>query len=256
MKKLSFMLLALLAVTLFTSCNKEDEQTNKYTYATYINNRAIDGDEVVFSQGTIKVELDIINNLLVFNSDYKDVNGKSHTLVSEEMKLQNVVGNICSFNSSSMGLEGFIDKGTGVIWFQYSPDGATQLYSTTDLLYAYTTTSLLNPESNNHGEHQQSAYLFALDATGETCVMKISNFIPNINGAVEASEIQYSGLKLTPTTTGYVITADEAESSYKGFYTITDLNFVVDNQCRNINGSFKCNGLIITVNGSLFETRN
>ena len=57
MKKLSFLLLSLLAVTLFTACGNEDEPVNKQSFTSTINCRAIDGDQVVFSQSSAKVEL-------------------------------------------------------------------------------------------------------------------------------------------------------------------------------------------------------
>ena len=56
MKKLSFLLFSLLAVTLFTACNdNNDEPDNKQTFTSTVNSRAIDGDDVVYSRGTGKV---------------------------------------------------------------------------------------------------------------------------------------------------------------------------------------------------------
>ena len=123
---------------------------------------------------------------------------------------------------------------------------------TTHLLYAYTTTAMNNPDNGNHGSHDQSAYLFALDSRGETCVMQISNFMSNLNGTVDAAEVQYDGLTVTPTATGYKITAATAESNIKGYYTLTDVEFNIYEQCLVFNGSFKCNGLKYNVSGSLF----
>ena len=57
---------------------------------------------------------------------------------------------------------------------------------------------------------------------------------------------------MTPTVTGYKITADEVESNYTGFYKLTDVDFTLDEQCMTINGTFKCNGKDYEVTGHLF----
>ena len=149
-------------------------------------------------------------------------------------------------------LESCFDMATGMLWYSFYKDGYPVI-STSHLLYAYSTTTVINPDNGNHYSHKQSAYLFALDTKGEKCVMKVSNFTPNINGAIEAEELQYDDLTVTPTVNGYTITASEVESSMRGFYTITDLNIVLDAQCRVINGSFKCKDLDFTISGGLFN---
>ena len=260
MKKLSFLMLALLAVTLFTACGNDDEPENKQTFTAPINCRAIDGDQVVFSQGTSKVEVDFTNMKIKFVSDYKDIHGQSHTLTTPDMKLTNVSSSVYEFTSSAgqpgsamiESLGGYIDMATGMMWYTINT-GSGEVVCTSHLLYAYTNTTMTNPDNNNHGTHQRSAYLFVPDAKGETCILQISNFIASLNGAVVAQEVQYQGLTLTPTATGYTITADSVESSYKGYYTLTDVNITLDDQCRVMNGSFKCNDLDFTLSGGLFS---
>lgn len=259
MKKLSFFLLSLLAVTLFTSCNKEDETVSKQSYSSTINCRAIDGDNVVFSQNTAKVELNYTDMTIQFTGDFNDADGNSRSLTTPNMNLTNVNDMVYRFNNTSSStytgidnLTGYIDMSTGMIWYSFD-DGSSRVVSSSQLLYAYTTTTLTNPDNGNHSSHNQSAYLFAIDSKGETCTMKVSNFITNINGSVQATEIQYNNLKVTPTTTGYIITAEEAESSYRGFYTITDLNITLDSQCFVMNGSFKSGDLDFTLSGNLFR---
>ena len=263
MKKLSFLLLSLLAVALFTACNKSDEPENKQVVTMTINSRAIDGDDVVFSQSSAKVELNYSDMLIKFTADYKDVDGISHSITTPDMKMSRVSSSSTLYEfvsdsgnqpGSNIGesLGGFIDLATGVMWYTINT-GSTQVISTSHLLYAYSTTTITNPANGNHGDHQQSAYLFALDSKGQTCIMSISNFMSNLNGAVDASEVQYNDLTLTPTAAGYIVTADEVESSnYKGFYTLTDVHFNLNGQCQVVTGSFKCNDLEYTVSGTLF----
>lgn len=256
MKKLSFFLLSLLAVTLFTSCNKEDETVSKQSYTSTINCRAIDGENVVFSQNTAKVELNYTDLTIQFTVDYRDASGAIHNLTTPAMKMTQKSGMIYSFNHAggaqqAGSLEGYINLSTGLMWYTLN-NGDQQIVSTTHLLYSFVPTTVTNPDNGYSYNHQQSEYLFAPDAKGETCVMSISNFIPNIAGTVEVSKIDYSGLKLTPTATGYVITASEVEpTNFHGNYVISDLNITLDSQCRLIDGSFKCKDLEFKIAGNL-----
>lgn len=255
MKKLSFMLLALLAVTMFTACGNDDEPENKQTVSMTINNRAIiDANQVVFSQSTAKVDINYTDMVIQFNTEYKDANEHTHSITTPTMKLANEGGTVYSFGKGSNDVSGYIDFATGMTWFIIN-DNAGTVVSTTQLLYAYSTTTVTNPDNGNHFSHEQSAYLFALDSKCEKCTMQISNFIPNIAGSVEASEIQFNDLTVTATATGYTITAAEAESSYKT-YTITDLNINLSNQCQVINGSFKCKDLEFAITGKVFPNLN
>ncbi len=264
MKKTFIYLFALLAVLMFASCSDNDDPVNKQTFTSTINTRAIEGDAVVFSQGSASVEVNFTDMTIQFTSDYNDANGHSHSISTPVMQMASAVGTVYTFNSGATSaaasvddLSGSIDMATGMMWYTFTIDGSTTVVSTTHLLYAYTTTTITNPENGNTGENNASAYLFALNATGQTCIMKISNFISSLGtGAIDAAELQYNDLTVTPTVTGYVITADEVESSYKGFYTLTDVHFELDDQCRVIEGSFKCSGLEFKVNGDLYPKAN
>ena len=262
MKKTVIFLFALMAVTVFTACNKSDEPENKQVVNMTINSRAIDGDQVLFSQGNAKVELNYSDMLIKFTADYKDTDGISHTITTPDMKMTPISSSVYEFRTNfdnqlggttGESFAGYIDMNTGVTWYTIH-SGSMEVICTTHLLYAYATTTMTNPDNGNHSSHERSAYLFYLDSKGETCIMSISNFISTLNGSVDAAEVQYKDLDITvtPTTTGYIVTADEVESNYKGYYTLTDVHFVLNDQCQVIEGSFKCNDLEYTVSGTLF----
>ena len=258
MKKYFFYLFALMTLVMFTACNDNGEPENKQTFTATINTRAIGDGNVLFSQGSAKVEINYSDMFIKISADYKDANGQTHSLTTPDMKLTKSNGTVYSFKNAASStnngigqLGGYIDLSTYMMWYQFEVDGSL-VVSTTHLLYAYTNTNMTNPMNGNHGNHQQSAYLFALDTRGETCDMSISNFISNLNGTVDAPEVRYEGLTIMPTNTGYTITADEAMSNIRGFYTLTDVNFTLDSQCQAISGSFKCNGINFEIDGGLF----
>lgn len=261
MKKVFIYLFAMMAVASFTSCGNEDEPVNKQTFTSVINCRAIDGDQVVFSQDNANVELNYTDMTIKFDAGYTDANGHTATITTPQMKLVGVSSTTIykfqatasqqtgSVNVESLG--GYIDFATGMMWYTVHASSG-EVVCTTQLLYAYVTTSITNPGNDQKGNHQQSAYLFALDSKGEICTMKVSNFMSTLSGAVDVPEVQYNGLTVTPTVDGYKIVADEALSNYNGFYTLTDVDFTLNEQCMTINGTFKCNGLEYKVSGPLY----
>ena len=258
MKKLSFLFFTLLAVTLLTACNDDEESVNKQTFSSTFNCRAYDGDQVAFSQNTAKVEVNFTDMTIQVSTGYKDIDGMAHTLTTNAMQMEQRSGSVYSFHElTDLGSpSGYIDIATGMMWLTFTPElGSTNYYCTTHLLYAYATTNVTNPDNGLNYNHEKSAYMFVPDSRGETCVMSISNFTPNTVGSIEANEIQYDGLTMTPTADGYTITASEVEpTNYRASYIITDLNFTLSNQGQVINGSFKCNDLEYTVSGTLFPT--
>lgn len=268
MKK-TFYLFALLSLVLFSSCNKDDDPVSKYTLYSTISTRLIDSNDgsIVYSQSKGQVEFDQINMTIKFICAYKDKDGLNQMLTSPELKLVPLKGNAFYMSNGSQNSNGsypgIIDFDSGMMWYNESnPNDGSTVYMTTQLLgYSYTTTIITNPENNESGNHQQSAYGFTLDSRGETCDLIIKNFSTNLNGVVDAPELTYKGLTVTPTQTGYKVTASSASpstsaqsSSTHSLYTLTDVEFNIYQQCLVFNGTFKCNGLNYNVSGNLFPT--
>ena len=259
MKKYFNYLIALTALVMFTSClSDSDEPERKLSFTTPINCQAINGDDVVFTLGTSKVDMDFAQSLINFTFDYKDAEGKSHTLVTPQMKLTAVNSTAYQFTAAGQGnggaesLSGYLDMPNLILWYTFN-DGSTKMVCTSQLLYAYTNTTITNPDNGNNGNHQMSAYSFALDDNGQTGVLTIYNFISNLSAAIDVSKVEFEGLTVTQTATGYTITSNEVASKYNGYYTLTDVNFNLTNQGKTINGSFKCKGLEFAVTGDMFN---
>lgn len=265
MKKISFLLFSLIAVTMFTSCINDDDPVNEQTVIMLINSRAIDGDNVVFSQSSAKATFNLVDMTTAFTCVYKDANGQSRTVTTPVMKMTATSTNSSIYRFEGVisqtvsGIEtitGYIDMATLMTWFTISDYNGSPVVCTSQPNYIYATTTVTNPDDGKNYSHKQSSYLFAIDdAQGGSCILQIKNFIPNTSGLIQADVIQFNDLKVTPTPEGYLISADEAESSLSG-YTITDLNIILNSQCRVIDGSFKCEGLTFEVKGELFPTSN
>lgn len=251
MKKYIYYLFALTALVMFTSClNETDEPERKLSFTAPANCQAINGNDVAFSLGTSKVDLDFTGNLINFTLEYKDAEGKTRSMVTPQMKMTSV--NSTAYQFSTESLNGYLDLPNLIMWFTFN-DGNTKMVCVSELLYAYTSTTITNPDNGNHGTHNESAYSFVLDDKGETCALTIYNFMCNLNMAVDVTKVVFEGLTVTPTVTGYSITGNEIASSYNGLYTLTDVNFNLNNQGQVINGSFKCKGLEFAVTGNMFN---
>lgn len=249
-------------MAMLTACGDSDDPVNIQTFGMLTSNRALSGDNVLYSQGSAYVELNYTDMTVQLKSTYKDAAGQAQEISTPALSLNNVSNTaIYKFSQPAANLEGSIDFSTSMMWYKFD-DGNATIYTTgllsytsvSPLLYAYATTTVTNPDNSNNISHEKSAYLFTFDAKGESGSLTIINFIPNISGTIQASQIKYDGLSVTPTATGYNITASKAESGTTGYYTITDLEFKLDNQCRMIDGSFKCNDLDFTIAGYLFPS--
>lgn len=259
MKKLSFWLLSMLAVTMLTGCVKNnDEPVNVYTTTIPFNNRAFDGNKVIFSQNNATITIDLTNSTIQFETGFKDIDGVSHTMSTPIMKMTPQGGPIYSFNSgtetfgTTNNLEGFINLETIMVWYSFFDHGSNRIISTSQLIYSFGNTTVTNPDNGNHYNNEFSQYKFIIDAKAEKCVMLIYQFAPNLNGTIQAEQIYWEGLSVTPTTTGYTVSSLMAESSLKDRFAITNLHFTLDDQCRVLNGGFKCEGLDFKVSSKLF----
>lgn len=258
MKKSFIYLVAILATVMLSACSNNDEPVNKQSFSSTINTRYIHDQDITFSQGMAGVELNYTAMTIKISGTFKDAAGLSHTVTTSEMKMNAMANSIYSFNNDAAtgnvafeNFNGSIDLSTGVMYYSFTIDD-NKVFSTTHLLYAYVTTAITNPGNGFNYDHDNTAYLFIPESDGKTCTLRMSNFTPNVTGTIQEQEIEYKGLTMTPTATGYTVTADEAESSYAGFYTITDLQFTLNGQGRIIDGTFKCNDLDFKVAGNMF----
>ena len=249
MKKTFIYLFALLAVTMFTACDSENNDVTKQTFTTTINNRAVDGQDVVFSQGSANVEIDYTNRTILLASDYKDMMGNSHTLNTGVMKLTGKTVVVCSFASTNV--TGYIDLSTGMMLYVINSDEGYNVYCSTQLVWPYVTTTIVNEQGGTYS-HTQSGYVFVLDSKCENAVMQVTDYIPDTGGAVQEAVIEYRNLSVMPTTTGYEIVADEATCSQSSYYNLTDLHVNITGNGQLIDGSFKIKGNTYKMSGTLF----
>lgn len=250
MKRTLIYLFALLAtVTLFTACGGGDEPESKQTFTATVNNRAVDGEDFVFSQGSAQIELNYTNMTMHLTTDYKDIHGQSHTLNTGEMKLTGKSVAVYAF--TSMNATGYIDLSTGMLYCVIETGDGYNVYCTTQLVWPYVTTTITGEDGRTYS-HEQSGYIIAIDSKGENAVMQITDYVADAGGAVQEAVLQYTGLAVTPTATGYVITADEAECTQTSYYNLSDLKINITGNGMMIDGSFKIKNNTYSMAGNLF----
>lgn len=242
------------------SCGHDDEpvqpdeiQTAEITFY----NRTISGGNVVFLQSTGMVEVNYTQETIQISCDYNDASNQRHRLNTPKMKLYYEYGNTLSFVDTTYlssvyfsRPHGLIDMETGVIWYEYA-EGYEKTVFTTYLNYN-PFTEIMNIEDGHFLHNDKTSYLFAPNDKGTRCIMQINNFVPDTTGTPLTDFIQFQGLTMSPTVEGYKITADRTESIYGSPCTITDVDIVISGQCRDINGTFKCNGYKFRIAGPLF----
>ena len=254
MKKLSFLFFSLLAVTMFTSCLNNEEPIDERTLQDVMSTRAIDGDKVVFSQNNVAIKINMTNQTIKFTTYYKNADGVNQSLTTPDMALTPVIGTIYSFSTpvgDAISMNGQVDLSTIMVWYTFTVNDSEQdgSFQSTEFPHSLSRQSY----APRTGVNSQCA--FRIDSSGEKCTMIITEFAPTLNGGV-MNMLTWEGLKMTPTTTGYLITANTAESTMKGSYTISNLKINISDQGRFIDGSFMCNDLKVTISGNLFPTKS
>lgn len=263
-KKLMTLLLAVLAMSLLTACNNDDESDHKQIFTTAINNRACRNGLIVFSQGTAEVEINFIAitamRTIKITSTYKDIDGQLRTLTTPEIEMPSAYGSPVRVYSFSMNdnlgdgvknLHGSIDMQSGMLWYAFQQDDYTMV-CTTHLLFNNVITSITDVMGATINTNM-SSYLFMLDSNAMTCVMQISNFVPGVNGAVQAAVVEYKGLNVTITDAGYIIKADQAKSTQDSYYDLTDVDVTIDRDCTHFSGSFNTKVSRHEFSGNLFQ---
>ena len=141
MKKLIY-LFTLMTLVAFTSCNNSSEDEAVQSFSGTIISRAINGNEVVFSQGNTQCTVNLTKRTVQFSSDFKDADGHVQSLNSPVMDFVFKTSNILSFNGDGTSgeindLNGYLDLGTGMFWYTLSLSDGTLVVSSTHPLYAY-----------------------------------------------------------------------------------------------------------------------
>ena len=143
-----------------------------------------------------------------------------------------------------------IDIQTGIMRYIFQQDDYTMV-CTTHLLFNNVITNIIDVAGATINTNM-SSYLFMLDSNAKTCVMQISNFVPGVNGAVQAAVVEYNGLKVTITDDGYLIKADQAKASQGSYYDLTDVDVTIDRDCTHFSGSFNTKLSRHEFSGNLF----
>ncbi len=225
----------LLAMSLLTACNNDDEHENKQKFTTAINNRACKDGVVIFSQGTAEVEINFdartAMRTIKITSTYKDIDGQSRTLTTPELEMPSPYGSpigVYSFSTTEdlgdgvRNLKGTIDIQTGMMRYAFQQKDYTMV-CTTNLLFNNVITNISDVSGATINTNM-SSYLFMLDSNAKTCIMQIS-----------------------------LIKADEAKATHDSYYDLTDVDITIDRDCTHFSGSFSTKVSRHEFSGNLFQ---
>jgi hypothetical protein len=161
--------------------------------------------------------------------------------------------NVKATGATVSGLSGSFDYITGTLYLEYTVNGTYTVKSTSSLAYPYTETQMIDTAHTTSAWTQnQAVYLF--DVNTSTNKANISIYYIQTEKDGQNHVLQYSGAQVTPTRTGYVITADtlKAISDYKVYY-LRNAKFTIDNNWHSLNGTFQLDNQQATVKGGLFN---
>lgn len=257
-------LCALFMLLAATSCSSDDPVTTQ-TYTITTNNRSLTADasddDVYFSQTTATLAFDLTNyTVSITSSALLDESKRSVSFTTPAMQLTATSNGIYTFTDKAnatngiSGFHGYVNLSTGMTWFTYTVDDTYTIHTTSQLLYAYTTTTL-NVDGTSPYSHAQSAYCFVMDETGESCTLQISNFIFDNTGTVQVEQVDYENLKVKVTATGYTVTGVEVmPTNGSERFKLYDVNFAINKQGCAMLGTYVCNDYNVLVRGTGFAT--
>lgn len=263
MKHFLTAIVSLTLLVLASSCSNDPD--NSYSYSSDTYNRSTSnssGSESLMSKATVDYTFHTGDNTLDITTSSTPYAGDARVSFTAKVNVTyNQTGGFYTFGTSTVtatgatvtGLSGRFDLYTGTLYMTYTVDGTYTVKSTSSLAYPYTETQMIDTAHTTSAWTQnQAVYLF--DVNTSTNKANISIYYIQTEKDGQNHVLQYSGAQVTPTRTGYVITADtlKAISDYKVYY-LRNAKFTIDNNWHSLNGTFQLDKQQANVKGGLFN---
>lgn len=260
---------AILATILLglSSCNNSSGgSTYSYSSVTYNIATSKGADSSTISKSAVNYAfnsgdntLEISTTATPYTSD-KTAGGTVSLSTTVDMTYDQTKGyftfstsNVQATGATVSGLSGSFDYITGTLYLEYTVNGTYTVKSTSSLAYPYAETQMIDTAHTTSAWTQnQAVYLF--DVNTSTNKANISIYYIQTEKDGQNHVLQYSGAQVTPTRTGYIITADtlKAIADYKMHY-LRNAKFTIDNDWHSLNGTFQLDNQQATVKGGLFN---
>ncbi len=264
MKHFLTAIVSLTLLVLASSCSNDPD--NSYSYSSDTYNRSTSnssGSESLMSKATVDYTFHTGDNTLDITTSSTPYAGDARVSFTAKVNVTyNQTGGFYTFGTSTVtatgatvtGLSGRFDLYTGTLYMTYTVDGTYTVTSASCLTYPYAQTSMTDTaHSTSPWVQNQAVYNFDVNTTKNTATISIY-YLTNAQNSSSYLTLQYSGAQVTPTRTGYVITADtlKAISDYKVYY-LRNAKFTIDNNWHSLNGTFQLDNQQATVKGGLFN---
>lgn len=265
MKHFLTAIVSLTLLVLASSCSNDPD--NSYSYSSDTYNRSTSnssGSESLMSKATVDYTFHTGDNTLDITTSSTPYAGDARVSFTAKVNVTyNQTGGFYTFGTSTVtatgatvtGLSGRFDLYTGTLYMTYTVDGTYTVTSASCLTYPYAQTSMTDTaHSTSPWVQNQAVYNFDVNTTKNTATISIY-YLTNAQNSSSYLTLQYSGAKVTPSATGYVITADSlsAVSGYTAYH-LRKAQFNISSDWQSFNGSFQLNDRMVTAHGSLMST--
>lgn len=266
MKKFSYIFILLATVIAVTAC-KDDDRTSEYqfqeqTYYRIIDNAAPSATPY-FARGTVNATVDYVNYTISFSTTIS-LNGNQITIEVPVTKCSKLNNNTYKFTGATAkttghnvtNVAGYYDMATNAMYFEMDIDGAYRVYATSTPLFPYCTTTITQADNSIQPlVLDNTFYGFMFDQTLSDGLFAIMNFqLNNVESSIP--EVDYKGVTVKPTPTGFEIQADiltPSSIANAEKYTITNVKATIANQGITVTGSYSNGDKNVTFSGKAFD---
>ncbi|MBP5561843.1 MAG: hypothetical protein J6X70_08625 [Muribaculaceae bacterium] len=272
MKKITLLLMGLVAMTGMVSCDDKDpDQTAQFQQEYYIRSVNIDDQSVQFSKSVSVINVNYTKDIMDITVTVKLNASSSTTIQLKELALaydaytgmfsiKKGATTTVSDGATVDNFDGTFDYNTGVMYLNFFVDGKYHVVCTTRLLYPYGNSTSTYEKEGQTKTCTVDDFCLALELNDEGTKANLTLY--NVQLETEKDKviyIEYASLPVTVNVVGYNLEAASLEAKIdnlvKPDYNITDFKATITDNGRRINGSFIINGHTMVFNAKMLNEK-
>ena len=270
MKKITLLLLGLVAMTGMVSCNNEDpEQIVQFQQEFYIRSVNNDDNSVKFSKSMSLVNADFTSGEMDLTISVKLDDTHSATVQIKRLVLNyDAMSGLFTISKGATTtveggavvgfFTGTLDNNTNIMYVNFEADGKYNVACTTRLLYPYGVMNSTYEKNGTKKTCKDNDFALAIELNEDGTKAKFTLY----NVLLEDEQdmviyIDYASAAVTPKIDGYYIEAATLEATIdniaKKDYDITDFKATLTGHGRYIEGSFTIGGHEVTFKAKMLN---